>query len=270
MRAKHRRTAAPKTRKEAAALQREKAREQRRLAREGLLTGDARRLPARDAGPAKQLARDIVDSHFTYGQVFFGLIVFALILGLVPSSVVREIANFASLAGVVLIISDGVRNGRMAKRMVTAQYGDDEARGITFYAVSRSMLPRRFRRPPPQGQARRRRTPELTRSADAEAHRAVDLAAVLEQADLLDALVEQLPPGSRRPRSRRRPGSETTRHCRPWSGASRCCPHTARSTTSATRYRRHPIDVAVPLWWHRVAVATSRGSRSESGADPQP
>ena len=91
-----------------------------------------------------------MDSHFTYGQVFFGLIVFALILGLVPNSVVREIANFASLAGVVLIYL-----GRRAQRPDGEadrhpSYGDDEARGITFYAVSRSMLPRRSRRPPPR------------------------------------------------------------------------------------------------------------------------
>jgi hypothetical protein len=147
---KQRITAAPKTRKEAAALQREKAREQRRMQRQGLRTGDPRRLPARDAGPAKQLARDVVDSHFTYGQVFFGLIFLAFALGLIPDPRVREIANFAALASLVLMLTDGLRNGRMAKRLATARYGEDDARGVTFYALTRSMLPRWARRPPPQ------------------------------------------------------------------------------------------------------------------------
>jgi hypothetical protein len=146
---KQRRAPVPKTRKEAAKQQREKAAEQRRLQREGLRTGDARHLPARDAGPGKRLARDVVDSHFTYGQVFFGLILVALVLGLIPVVLVREIANFAGLAGLVLVITDGVRNGRTAKRLVAMRLGDDEARGITMYAMTRSMLPRRFRRPPP-------------------------------------------------------------------------------------------------------------------------
>jgi hypothetical protein len=147
---RQRRTAAPKTRKEAAALQREKAREQRRMQRQGLRTGDPRRLPARDAGPAKQLARDVVDSHFTYGQVFFGLIFVAFLVGLVPNETIREVANFAALASLVLMLTDGLRNGRMAKRLVTVRWGEDEARGVTFYAVTRSMLPRWARRPPPQ------------------------------------------------------------------------------------------------------------------------
>jgi hypothetical protein len=146
---KQRLTAAPKTRKEAAALQREKAREQRRQQRTGLRTGDPRRLPARDAGPAKQLARDVVDSHFTYGQVFFGLIFAAFAVGLLPNNTVREIANFAALASLVLMITDGLRNGRTAKRLVTLRYGEGEAPGITFYALTRSMLPRWARRPPP-------------------------------------------------------------------------------------------------------------------------
>jgi hypothetical protein len=147
---KQRRIQVPKTRKEAAKLQREKAAEQRRLQRQGLRTGDARHLPARDAGPGKRLARDVVDSHFTYGQVFFGLIFTAFAVGLVPNTLVREIANFAALASFVLMITDGLRNGRMARRLVTTRYGDDEARGITIYALTRSMLPRWARRPPPQ------------------------------------------------------------------------------------------------------------------------
>src|SRR5580704_17148358 len=71
---KARRNAAPHTKKEAAAQQRDRNRSERAKARQALVTGDERHLPARDAGPERRLARDIVDSRFTIGQVFFGLI----------------------------------------------------------------------------------------------------------------------------------------------------------------------------------------------------
>src|SRR3954463_8855884 len=72
---KRRRGPVPTNKKEAAAQQRARARESRMLQRQALLSGDERHLPARDAGPAKRLARDVVDSRFTLGQIFFGIII---------------------------------------------------------------------------------------------------------------------------------------------------------------------------------------------------
>jgi hypothetical protein len=147
---KARRNAAPQNRKEAATLVREKNRQERRLTRQALLTGDERHLPARDAGPEKRLARDLVDSHFTYGQIFFVLIILAFALSFIQSNVFRTIANFAALLGLSLIVVDGVRNGRRAKLAVIAKYGPAEARGVSSYAFMRALMPRRFRKPPPK------------------------------------------------------------------------------------------------------------------------
>src|SRR4051794_13073824 len=85
---KQRRTATPTNRKEAAKIRREKMREQRVAQRRALLTGDERHLPARDAGPAKRLARDYVDSRFTLGQIFFGVIFVALGVSFTPNKVI--------------------------------------------------------------------------------------------------------------------------------------------------------------------------------------
>jgi hypothetical protein len=139
---------APKTRKEASAAMRTRNREERQRQRAALVTGDERNLPARDAGPAKRLARDIVDSHFTYGQVFFGMIFLVLALSLVPSALAHLIANVAVLAALVVMILDGRRHARAAKVAVIARYGLQESAGITSYAFLRAMLPRRMRRPP--------------------------------------------------------------------------------------------------------------------------
>jgi hypothetical protein len=147
---KARRNVTPRTRKEAAALQREKGREQRRLARQALVTGDERNLPARDAGPERRLARDTVDSRFTLGQIFFAVIFVAFGLSLVQNPAIRTIANLAALLALTGMVIDSARNGRRAKLAVIEKYGAAEARGISSYAFMRSFLPRRFRRPPPK------------------------------------------------------------------------------------------------------------------------
>lgn len=148
---KARRGATPRNRKEAGAAQRERARLERQRARQALITGDERFLPPRDAGPERRLARDVVDSRFTYGQIFVVVVVVVFFLGgFVPYNAVRAVANLAGLASLVIITFDSARHARAAQRLVTERYGAARARGITSYAFLRAMLPRRFRRPPPK------------------------------------------------------------------------------------------------------------------------
>lgn len=147
---KARRNVTPKNRKEAANLQRDKRREERQVARRALLTGDERNLPPRDAGPEKRLARDIVDSRFTYGQVFFVLIIIVFALSLIQNTRIKDIANYVALFSLTLMVFDGVMNARRAKVAVLSKYGDDNVGGISTYAFMRALLPRRFRRPPPK------------------------------------------------------------------------------------------------------------------------
>ena len=147
---KRRRGAVPANRKEAAKLRRERLREERAAQRMALRTGDERHLPVRDAGPAKRLARDYVDSRFTLGQVFFGLIFLVLFLSFVPNVAVREATNLAILVVFAVVVVDAARVGRGARDAVTARYGAKEATGIRSYALMRAMQPRRMRRPPAQ------------------------------------------------------------------------------------------------------------------------
>jgi hypothetical protein len=153
---KQRRMTVPANSKEAAKLRREKSREQRSLQRQALLTGDERHLPARDAGPAKKLARDIVDSRFTLGQVFFGmiLVVLALSFTVQGKSQAQKAAGAAitlvSIVSLIIVFIDSLRVGRKAKREVLEKFGVKESIGITGYAMVRAMQPRRMRRPPPK------------------------------------------------------------------------------------------------------------------------
>jgi hypothetical protein len=147
---KARRSRTPSNPKDAAALRREKGREQRKLARQALLTGDERHLPPRDAGPERRLARDVVDSEFRLGQVFPIVIIVAFLTAQLPNRVAQLIANGVSLLALISIVVDAARTGRKAKQAVIEKYGEDDARGISAYAFQRAFLPRRFRRPPPK------------------------------------------------------------------------------------------------------------------------
>ena len=150
---KRRKGPVPANKKEAAAQRRAQARESRMLQRQALLSGDERHLPARDAGPAKRLARDVVDSRFTLGQIFFGMILVVLVASLViprDYSTVLAAVNALSFIAVIAVFLDSLRVGRRAKAMVIAAYDAKSAYGVTAYAAIRAMQPRRFRRPPPK------------------------------------------------------------------------------------------------------------------------
>jgi hypothetical protein len=147
---KARRTAAPSNRKDAAAQLRDRNREQRRLARQALITGDEKHLPPRDAGPERRLARDVVDSRLTLGQYFPVLIFGAFALSLVNQPAIRFASTLISLLGLTAMVIDSARHGRRAKEAVAAKFGDDEVRGISSYGFLRAFLPRRFRKPPPK------------------------------------------------------------------------------------------------------------------------
>lgn len=141
----------PSNRKEAAALQRERSREARLKARQALISGDERHLPPRDAGPERRLARDVVDSRFTLGQIFLIVIVIVFFGGaLIANRTVQAVANLGGLAALTVIVLDCARAGRAAKTAVSERFPASQIRGISSYAFLRAMLPRRFRRPPPK------------------------------------------------------------------------------------------------------------------------
>jgi hypothetical protein len=146
---KRRRAVTPTNRKEAAKVRRERLREQRLLQRQALQTGDERHLPPRDAGPAKRLARDFVDSRFTLGQIFFGLVLVVLVISFAPGAIAAY-ANFVMLLTFLVVAISSWRVGSAAKRKVAEKYGAKEAGPITTYAMLRAMQPRRMRRPPPR------------------------------------------------------------------------------------------------------------------------
>jgi hypothetical protein len=149
--------AAPRTRKEAYARQKQLAKEQkvsrsaarpRTVAeqRAALKRGDPDALPNRDKGKTKQLARDYVDSHRLVSNYLL-LLFPVMVIGIaVPVAQLFVLAAFFALMVEWYIV------GRRVRALALERYG--EAQGgnfsIGFYAGSRAYLIRRWRLPAPR------------------------------------------------------------------------------------------------------------------------
>lgn len=132
---------------------RELRRERRREISEGMRRGDPQFLPARDQGPERALARDVVDSRRTVGTWFFA----GALLVLFGSSAVMspEVQLVATLLWTLLalaVITDSYLLCRRVKRLVRQRHPDSTQRmaSLYLYTVMRSLTFRRMRVPLPR------------------------------------------------------------------------------------------------------------------------
>jgi hypothetical protein len=123
----------------------------------GLKAGDERQLPARDRGPVRRFARDLVDSRRSVGEFFLPLALIILILNFTKDPQIRATGSFLWLLLVVLIVVDSVVLARKLKRGLRRMHPDEGTKGVVPYALMRSMQIRRFRLPPPRKNSRRLR-----------------------------------------------------------------------------------------------------------------
>lgn len=136
---------------EARKAQREAMNAERRKAREGMMAGDDRFLTARDKGPQRRMARDLVDSRFTIGELLMPALFVIIIVSAVPNRNI-EIITLAVMwllfAGLAI---DGFLIGRKVEKRVSEKFGADKVeRGLRWYAAMRSIQMRPMRLPKPQ------------------------------------------------------------------------------------------------------------------------
>jgi Protein of unknown function (DUF3043) len=144
------RVTSPTGRKDAAKQARERRRAAMAKQREALATGDERYLPARDKGPVRRLARNYVDARMCMAEFFLPLAVIILMLSIVPSTSIKNLSLLGWLLVIILIVFDSVRIGFGVKKAIAAQYPKEDLRGISRYALMRSLQMRRLRMPKPQ------------------------------------------------------------------------------------------------------------------------
>jgi hypothetical protein len=148
--ARKQRVAAPTNRKEAARLARERQREARLKARQGMQSGDERYLPARDRGPVRRFARDFVDSRRSVAEYFLLLALAVLVLTWVQTAVVARIVSSVWIVMLLVIVADSYVLNRKLKKELRARFPDADTKGVSFYAIMRSMQLRKLRMPAPQ------------------------------------------------------------------------------------------------------------------------
>lgn len=156
-RGRRRAAAAPRDRKEAYRRTRDQQREQRARMMHGLKAGDEKLLPARDRGPVRRFARDLVDSRRSVAEFFLPLALIILILNFTSSPRIQLVGSALWMLLVVLIVVDSVVLSTQLKKRLRRMHPDEGAKGVVPYALMRSMQIRRFRLPPPRKKSRRRR-----------------------------------------------------------------------------------------------------------------
>jgi hypothetical protein len=151
---------APRDRKQAYREARARQREDRVTSMHALKAGDERHLPARDRGPVRKYARDLVDARRSVAEFFLPLAVVMLGLSLSGNDQLRLFVGDLWLALFLLIVLDSTVLAYRLRHGLSRTLPDVGHKGATAYALMRSMQIRRFRLPPPRikGRGFRRRS----------------------------------------------------------------------------------------------------------------
>ncbi|GAA4682329.1 DUF3043 domain-containing protein [Streptomyces chumphonensis] len=140
----------PADRKEAAKRAREARRADMARQRQALATGDERYLPLRDRGQPRRFARDFIDSKWHVAEFFLPIAVLILILSIVPSVQAKNISLVLWMGVIAMIVVDSVLTARRLKKALRERFPDENLRGVTMYAIMRTLQMRRMRLPKPQ------------------------------------------------------------------------------------------------------------------------
>jgi hypothetical protein len=139
----------PTTRKEAYRRMRANQSVGRSASRQAAARGDEAYLPARDRGPVRKLARDLVDSRRNVGSFFLVIAAVALIGTVAPNVAIRGYATILLLGFFIVFAVDSFVLARRVKKAIAARFADSPTRGIVMYSISRSTMIRRWRFPKP-------------------------------------------------------------------------------------------------------------------------
>ena len=142
--------AAPKDRKQARARMREERVKERERVATALRTGDERHYPARDQGRSRRIARNWIDGRRNVGEIFWPLVITALVLLVIPVPRLQQMSTVLLLGFYAFVVTDSAWS-LFGLRRVLQEYIPDpsERRGALPYAFGRSLQSRRRRRPAP-------------------------------------------------------------------------------------------------------------------------
>jgi hypothetical protein len=129
--------------KAARKLLRERRAEKNARTRQGLRSGDEKFLPPRDQGPVKRFVRDFIDSRLCMAEFLLPL----LIIIMVTQSFAPSFSNGLWSATILLVLVDTLLVVFKLKREVRRRFPDESTKGVTSYAILRSLQLRWLRLP---------------------------------------------------------------------------------------------------------------------------
>lgn len=141
----------PKTRKEAAQRQKERAKSARARIKKGAAAGDARYLSKRDAGAVRALVRDTVDGRRNVGVILLPLALVLIVANLSGNEPLQRFGLLLWLAAILAMTVDIALITLAIRRRIRDEFPEQgRVTGHVAYGLLRSTVLRRFRLPPPR------------------------------------------------------------------------------------------------------------------------
>lgn len=149
--ARRQKVAPPRDRREAKArLKAERAKE-RQQSMDALRSGEERLYPVRDQGKARHIARNWVDGRMNFGEIFWPVVITALVLLFMPVPALQQTSTIVLLGFYVLITADSAWSLFGLRKALHREVPDaGERRGALAYAFGRSIQSRKRRLPVPK------------------------------------------------------------------------------------------------------------------------
>jgi hypothetical protein len=123
-----------------------------------MLAGDPRFLPVRDQGPVRAFVRDFVDGRYTIAEYFIFMAVVVLLLGFINNPSIQQLVSVGFFLMATLIVVDtAILIIQLNNRTKKAFPEKADRRGITLYALMRTLQYRRLRMPKPRVQRGRKK-----------------------------------------------------------------------------------------------------------------
>jgi Protein of unknown function (DUF3043) len=141
---------APGDRKAAGQQGREKDRAGRQRKMEAMRRGEDWALPRKDQGPAKALARDVVDARRGFSEYYLYGIVVLIFLLFVPALRGSQIVDLIILAILVILVIEGWWVGRRVTALAQERFPGQSTRGLKVYTAMRGTQIRKMRVPAPR------------------------------------------------------------------------------------------------------------------------
>lgn len=141
----------PKDRREGKARMKAERAKERQQTMAALQSGDERHYPLRDQGKGRHIARNWVDGRRNVGEIFWPVVIAALVLLFLPVPVLQKSSTMVLLAFYVVITADTAWSLLGLRRALARELPDQEQRrGSLPYAFGRSIQTRKRRLPTPK------------------------------------------------------------------------------------------------------------------------